>query len=452
MKKLFIPILFQAALTVGMAQTDQEALLVIDRVNLIPMTGEVILENQRVLIRGNEIISVGPAEDGVSFDEATRIDGRGKYLMPGFSEMHYHWRNREGGVQRDFNLMLAHGITTARNMGEYDWQDHIDIRDQVRSGALLGPNYYTTGPYLKEENLADSLAIMETVQRHLARGYDFIKLADNLPQARYLTLIAEARKAGIPVIGHGQRAMPLEFSLKMKSIEHVEEFVYIFSEEERANPEFLKASIRQMAQSGVTVAPTLVVFEDILRYLDDPVFAELPNTPEAKYMLAGDYAYWASEDNPYRKDLKGKIIQDREALPLLREYFDWMMAFTGHLNQAGIPLMTGSDTFGFTVPGLSLHREFELLQKAGMSPYEILKASTATPARYLGRENLEGTLEVGKHANLVLLEANPLDDIRNSRKIAGVILRGNWLGRPQLKQMLEDVRKLGAFADNAQTH
>lgn len=450
MKKVLFPILLLLTLGTALAQTDPKAILVIDHVSVIPMASDSILENQRVVLRGNEIIEVGSADSRTDYEGATSIDGRGKYLMPGFSEMHYHWRNREGGVQRDFNLMLAYGITTARNMGEYDWQDHIAIREQVKSGDLLGPNYYTTGPYLKAENLADGPALVESVQHHLQRGYDFIKLADNLPQDRYLALIDEAGKAGIPVIGHGQREMPLAFSLKMKSIEHVEEFVYIFSDEERADPDFLEASIRQIARSGVAVAPTLVVFEDILRYLDDPVFGELPNSQEAKYMLAGDYKYWASEDNPYRKDLKGKVIKGQDAFSLLREYFDWMTAFTGLLNQAGIPLMTGSDTFGFTVPGLSLHREFELLHKAGMSPYEVLKASTVTPASYLGRQTLEGTVETGKQANLVLLDANPLDDIRNTRKIAGVVLRGKWLSRSQLNQMLEEVRKLGAFAETTQ--
>ncbi|EAR14820.1 amidohydrolase family protein [Robiginitalea biformata] len=452
MKKLFIPILFQAALAVGMAQIDQKALLVIDRVNVIPMTGEVILENQRVVIQGNEIIELGPSDSEMSNKGATLIDGRGKYLMPGFSEMHYHWRNREGGIQRDFNLMLAHGITTARNMGEYDWQDQITIRDQVRSGDLFGPNYYTTGPYLKAENLADSRTISETVRNHLNRGYDFIKLADNLPQEQFLALIDEAGKAGIPVIGHGQREMPLKFSVKMRSIEHVEEFVYIYSDKERVDPLFLQASLRQIAQSGVTIAPTLVVFKDILRYLDDPVFKNLPRVPEAKYMLAGDYDYWVSEDNPYRKDLKGKNIKGREALPVLREYFEWMMEYTRLLHKEGVPLMTGSDTFGFTVPGISLHREFELLNKAGMSPYQILKASTVIPARYLGREKLEGTVEIGKQANLVLLEDNPLEDIRNSRKISGVILRGRWIDRSHINRMLEEVQKLGPFASGTQSH
>ena len=159
-------------------------------------------------------------------------------------------------------------------------------------------------------------------------------------------------------------------------------------------------------------------------------------------MLNGDHGYWASDDNPYRQNLKGKVINGMDALPLLEGYFEWMKNFTKMLAKEDVPMMTGSDTFGFVVPGFSLHEEFQFLQEAGLSPYEILKASTLTPARYLGSMAMEGTITEGKNANLVLLNKNPLEDIKNTKTIEGVLLKGKWLDRDQLDSFLKEVESL----------
>ena len=431
--------LLMFGLSVGFAQTDT---LSIENVNVIPMHEEIVMQNQRVVIADGKILRVESMENTSEHPTAKVIDGSGKYLIPGLHEMHYHWRNKEGGIKRDFKLLLANGVTTVRNMAEYDWQDHIAIRDSIGQGKLFGPNYYTTGPYLQSGDLKISADIERIIAQHHNKRYDFIKIADNLPKDIYLEVLEKAADYNIPVMGHAQREMDLEYLLRMKSIEHVEEFVYLFGDEQRRDSLFLKNAAQQIKNSGIVIAPTLVVFDMIVQCLEDNSFAKLKKKEVVTYMLTGDYGYWASDENPYRQNLKGKVINGMDALPLLEGYFKWMMNFTKMLAKEDVPLMTGSDTFGFVVPGFSLHEEFQFLQEAGLSPYEILKASTLTPARYLDSMAMEGTITEGKNANLVLLYKNPLEDIKNTKTIEGVLLKGKWLDRDQLDSFLKEVEFL----------
>lgn len=440
MKKIIINCLVGLlCLAFGYGQKDT---IVIKDVHVIPMHREVVWENQNVVIANGKIVGIGPSDETSIYKSAKLIDGAGKYLIPGLHEMHYHWRNKEGGIERDFKLLVANGVTTVRNMAEYDWQDHVSIKDSLKQEKLFGPNYYTSGPYLRSGDLQTSSDVEKVVEQHHQKGYDFLKIADNLPKHIYLEVLEEAQAYGIPVMGHAQRAMSLEFSLRMKSIEHIEEFVYLFDEGQKVDEVFLKNAVEQIKNSGIVIAPTLAVFDMIVKCLDDQSFARLKAKDVNEYMLNGDFTYWSSDENPYRKDLKGRIINGMEALPLLEGYFEWMKKFTKTLAAADVPMMTGSDTFGFVVPGFSLHEEFQFLQEAGLTPFQILKASTVTPARYLDTLATEGTISEGKSANLVLLNKNPLEHIANTKSIEGVVLKGKWLDRDQLDSLLKQVELL----------
>ncbi|WP_228234808.1 amidohydrolase family protein [Allomuricauda sp. M10] len=432
-------LLFVLGLAFGYGQNDT---IIIQNVNVIPLHEEAVWENQTVVISDGKILKVSVSIDTSVYRSSKVIDGTGRYLIPGLSEMHYHWRNKQGGISRDFKLLLANGVTTVRNMAEYDWQDHIAIRDSINNSQLMGPNYYTAGPYLQSSDLKSSAEVKKVIELHHKKGFDFIKIADNLPKEIYLEVLETAQTYNIPVVGHAQREMGLEFSLRMKSIEHVEEFVYLVDEEQRDDDGFLQDAVEQIKNSGITIAPTLVVFDMIVKSLDDKSFLKLGKGNTTKYMLNGDYGYWASDENPYRQNLKGKVINGKDALPLLEGYFEWMKKFTKMLADADVPLMTGSDTFGFVVPGFSLHEEFQFLQEAGLSPYQILRASTVVPARYLGSIATEGTISEGKNANLVLLNKNPLENIANTKSIEGVVLKGEWFDRHRLDHLLEEVQLL----------
>ncbi|MBO0331381.1 M61 family metallopeptidase [[Muricauda] lutisoli] len=422
----------------------------IENVNVIPMHEENVLEHQDVLIENGKIMDIRVTDTiNPKTPVDLLIDGTDKYLIPGLSEMHYHWRNNDRNIETEFKLLLANGITTVRNMGEYVGQDHIAIRDKINKGHLFGPNYYTTGPYLQADRLQTIEDVIAVVRQHKDRGYDFIKIGDGREIAKevYLNLLEEAQRSNIPVIGHAQHKLPLEFSLRMKSIEHVEEFIYIFNTSEdftylNHDLDFLNAAARQIKDSGVYVAPTLVIFEMITQYLDEERFTELKANDLAKYLREKDAMYWLSDENHYRADFangKDRIDLGMDPLEFFESYYEWMKVFTKILSEYDIPMLSGSDTFGMVIPGFSLHEEFEFLQEVGLTPYEILKSSTIVPARYLDVLASEGTISEGKNANLVLLNKNPLEDIGNTKSIEGVMLKGTWFSRDKLDTMLLEV-------------
>jgi len=421
---------------------------IIENVNVIPMNEEIVLKNQRVVVANGKIVSISHQSKKTQYKATLTVDGSNKYLIPGLSEMHYHYRNEERDIESEFKLLIANGITTTRNMAAYRWQkvDHAAVKNQISSGEIMGPNYYTAGPYIKLEDLQSFKKVNEIIALHKEKGYDFIKLADNLPKDIYLKLLEEAYINGIDVIGHAQRKLPLEYSFRMKSIEHVEDFIYIFNGDENysyLNNDIIKLnSVAEQAKiSGVYVAPTLVVFDYITQSMDDEKFAMQQKSALVKYLTPAERPEWLTEENPYRK-LKSREFDGVPTPKLFRDYLTWMKKFTRILSDHGVPLLTGSDTFGMVIVGFSLHDELQLLTEAGLTPYEALRASTVTPARYLNTIAFEGTVSEGKNANLVLLNKNPLDDISNTQTIDGVMLKGKWFDRNQLDKMLLDVEQL----------
>ncbi|MBO0322410.1 amidohydrolase family protein [Muricauda sp. CAU 1633] len=416
--------------------------ILIQNVTVIPMVGEITLENQDVWIAHGKILKIENSPTERTASNYRIVDGTNKYLIPGLSEMHYHWRSTENGIEHDLKLLLANGITTVRNMAEYGGQDHVAVGKKINSGALLGPDYYTTGPYLKQGQLQSKEQIDQIVESHVSKGYDFLKLADNLPKELYLHLLEKAQKSGIPVIGHAQRKLPLEFSLRMKSIEHVEDFIYVFNKEEEwnylnNNTQDLYDTANSIQQSGLYVTPTLVVFETVNQYLDDDTFKKLQEDPLTKYLPADQRAKFLTEKNEYRS-LKELEFEGTKAPILFSRYLEWMKMFTKILSDSHVMLMSGSDTFGVAYVGFSLHREFELMQEVGMKPYDILRTTTVNPARYLGKYAEDGTISEGKRANMVLLNKNPLEDISNTQTIESVILNGRLLDRGELDNLLKD--------------
>jgi hypothetical protein len=436
-------IIFALLLVLSKASGQAAGVTVIEGVNVIPMTEEVVVPNQRVLLAGGKILRIEPASTPLREHPVLTIDGRGKYLLPGLSEMHYHFRSKDIGS--DFKLLVANGITTVRNMSEDEGQDQIAIRQQASSGALLPLNYFTTGPYLRAKDLQTAADVAAVVKRHKERGYDFLKIADNLPASMYLQLLAACQANSIPVVGHAQRALPMEYSTRMKSIEHVEEFAYLAKGDGsvgyvKQDAAALQALAAQLKASGVYIGTTLVGFEFITNCLDDKRFAALQHSELTKYLSPEGRAGFLTENNDYRK-LRQREFDGQPALVFFDKSFAWMQGFTRVLAANQVPLLTGSDTYGMVIVGFSLHREFELLQQLGLKPYDILLASTVNPARYLNAYSQAGTVSAGKNADLVLLDKNPLTDIGHTKSIAGVLVKGRWFARPALDAMLKEVEQ-----------
>lgn len=414
----------------------QTKIISFENVNVIPMNVDTIITNQRVIISNSKILKIEPVTKTTTNHIDLTIEASDKYLIPGLVETHYHLQNN---IENEFKLLIANGITSARNMAEYNGQDHIKIRNLAKCNTILSPHYYTTGPYLKRNNFKHIDSVDVIVQYHKKRGYDYLKIADNLPKDIYLKLLETAKKEKIEIVGHGQRELPLEFSLRIKSIAHVEEFMNIFSKEERTSISYLNRAAKEIKTSGVYVSPTLGIFEMISKYADKDKSELLNNDKIIKYLPKHYSDYWRSDKINYRKN---SWFTDKESLIRLEKELEWQKKFTLLLHNQGVPLMAGSDTYGLFLPGFSLHHELELMQSSGLSNYETLKTATVIPARYLNTISQSGTVSEGKLADLVLLNKNPLENISNTRAISGVMIKGQWFDREKLDNLLLEVENL----------
>ncbi|MEW7279459.1 amidohydrolase family protein [Aquimarina sp. 2201CG1-2-11] len=413
----------------------QENSVSFENVNVIPMNEEIILYDQRIIVKNGKVEVIEPASKKLNQKVRTIILAKGKYLIPGLSEMHFHLEN---DVQNEFKLLIANGVTTVRNMAEYEGQDQIKIREEATTNQFLAPHYVTTGPYLKAEDLRTRDDVIAVVRQHYDKGYDFLKIADNLPKDIYLKLLEETSKYNIPVVGHGQRKLPLEYSLRMKSIAHIEEFMNIFSTDQKADVNYLKKAARMIRASGVYVSPTLGIFEMISKYADDNKFEKLKKSDEIKYLPKKYVAYCTSDSIHYRTN---SWFTAPESLIRLNKELLWQKEFTKILSDEKVPLLAGSDTYGLFLPGFSLHKELELLQSSGLSPYETLKTATVNPAIYLNQITMKGTIVEGKYADFVLLNKNPLENIKNTKTIEGVMIKGKWFTRKALNDLLKEVKE-----------
>ncbi len=443
-------------------QMTVEADYVFENVNVVPLNEEVILPNQTVAVRDGEIVAIVDQSSEVDVVAGERIDAAGRYLMPGLADMHIHMRM---DPQAMFNLFLANGVTTVSNMrlGDGDGDvDHLQLRADVAAGRMAGPRYLISGPQLTPELLPSADDVAPMLDRHVEQGYDVIKIHQDLSFDVYDALIAGARERGLRVTGHFQHQMPLSQSLRMGAVEHVEEFLYAslvgFGEvaadileamptyyahvEGMADPEYRAPVVRDVAASGIYVDPTLIIYKMISVWVDDDQLAKVHTDERLAYLPKGTRdLYLDPETNPYR---------DKD-FPLSAEHLESnveiLKALLFELHEAGAPLLLGTDSFGTVVPGFSIHQELELIVAAGLSPYEALRTGTVNVAAYLGETDTAGTLEVGKRADFILLEENPLTDIRHASSVRGVFTQGNWHSESELASMLAEAKALSASSE-----
>lgn len=431
---LMAPLLFLVTQCNIVPCLGQSAITSFENVNVIPVNRDTILYNQRVIVAEGKILSIAPASQPPVLKIGRRINAAGKFLIPAFTDIHFH---HETSLENEFKLLIANGITCVTNMAERPGQDPIAIRAQARRGKMLAPEYFTTGPYLKANDLTREADAVKIVKMHKQRGYDFIKIADNLDKKVYLKLLEEAGKNHIPVVGHGQRALPLEYTLRMKLLAHLEELIYILTDSQQRDSTFLRKTAKQIKASGIYVSPTLGVFDMITNYTDPIKYKKLQVDPILDYLPPALKATWLSENQLYRSNA---YLSSAAGIAWAKEKLKWQMNFARMLNEEGVSLMVGTDATGMIVNGFSIHHEFELMKAAGFSNYDILKCATLTPARYLDRIALAGSIEEGKLADVVLLDKNPLEDILNTRSIRGVMLKGIWLSREKLDNLLLEVK------------
>lgn len=416
---------------------ERPPLAIVD-VSVIALADAEAKEHRTVLVRNGLVAAIGSAASTAVPPGAVRVEGRGRYLVPGLADMHVHLFN-----SRDLLLYVANGVTTIRNLGGYGAADSIlRLREEVRSGDRLGPTIFTSGNWLDgDPPFREINTIVRTpaearrlVREHREAGYDFVKVYANLGPAVYRALRDAARTHGIAVTGHVPGSVPLEEAIAggQVAIDHLAQFQVagrLSGNGQGAGR--LGEMVRLTREHDVSVTSTLVMLERASSMRGDPDYLRrLLEREEARYLSPDTRAYWARAPfvalPPSRPRLGPLRTAERTAVAL---------------QTGGARLLLGTDAgLWGNPPGFSALEELELLVQAGLSPADALRAGTIAPAAFLNRHvpgaAQPGEVAVGMRADLLLLEENPLKDVSAMRRRAGVILRGRWLPQAELRDSL----------------
>lgn len=391
--------------------------------------------DQTVVVRGNRIVSAGPAAAAAAPRGARVLDGRGKFLVPGFWDMHVH--AAIVGGRSLLALYVANGVTGVRDMAG-DWDTLKVWRAAIARGALVGPRIVASGPYLEGGDIPIPHLLARTpaegaagVDSLIALGVDFVKVHGQLQPETYYAIARRARERGIPFVGHVPRAVGSASASDsgQKSIEHLLSVPMPCTPAEslalrprypvqsalgRCTSEDVAPLYQRFVRNGTWMTPTFVAQYEVAVWPTRGV----PGDSLAHYLPEGVRRYVAGifpmpDSIPPGADSVGRVVFARR------------LAQVAAMHRAGVRILTGTDApLRNSPPGFGLHEEMQFLVRGGMSPFDALAAATLAPAQFLGIADSAGTIAAGKPADLVLLDANPLVDIRNTRRIAAVVANG----------------------------
>ena len=447
------------------AQGARPRVTVFENVNVIPMDRERVLRGQTVVVRDGLISEVGDARRVRVPRGAERIDGRGKYLLPGLIDMHTHLFSDDDFPEDlagdELALMLANGVTTIRLM--IGTPEHLTMRRRVEAGDLLGPRLYVASPEVTGRAPGGGVFNGRTVKTpgearaavrdFKAAGYDFIKLTTDITPEVYDAVIETAKGSGIRVVGHVDLRVGLRRALAAgQQIEHLDSYMEaVLSDDapskvsvsdvgvwrkpnwasldyvdDRTVEEVAKAT----AAAGIYTCPTLTFFK--LTFAVEPEDEEVRARP--------DYRYFPQSLRTSRHAALKRFWTEPPTAERRRRYQQVRDRLVKAIHEAGGKIMAGSDTPElFLLYGFTLHRELQNLVAAGLSPYSALEAATRNPAEYLRALDRVGTVSRGRRADLLLLEANPLDAIANTGRRAGVMARGRWMPETELRALRDRI-------------
>lgn len=473
-RKILFPLLVALLVVPSFSSAEPSSQLAITHVTVIDSTGRAPQADQTVLIEAGRITAVGAAATTKVPKSARTIDASGKFLLPGFWDMHVHLAgiNADPGWSKQvlLPLLLANGITGVRDMGG-DLEALLSWQRQAESAALLAPHIVCSGPFLAASgkktpeqypvhNADEARTAVDELKKS---GANFIKIISMPSRDAFFAVADESKKQNIPFVGH----LPFEIGAieasdaGMRSIEHFlySAFALSFSSKETElrprlvlaekkgdstaweqiaheadatySPEKAAALIQTLKKNGTWVTPTLASL-DITSHpenwkADDPLLAFVP---------PGMAKQW-------RDSFNDAEMKQRAAWLGRQASNDWKL--TGELHHAGVPLLVGSDSLDpFVFPGDSFHHELAELVRAGFTPLEAIQAATRGAAQFLGREKELGTVEAGHAADLVLLTASPVENIANTRKVWAVVRNGGYYDRAALDGLLARAKEAAA--------
>jgi len=464
MKKttLLFLILSLAASALAQTRTAVSATVAFVNVNVIPMDRERVLRNQTVIVRNCVIAEMGDVKRIKIPTGAQRIDGAGKFLIPGLSDMHVHLFSDDefpdAFAEDEFRIMIAHGVTTIRLMT--GTPEQLVLRKQSAGEEILAPTIYAASPQFTGRKSTNAYVVTTEAEARAAvikskeDGYDLIKVTTFLKPEVYEAIIEEAGKQNIRVVGHADsRSVGLPRALKAKQqIEHLDSYleallpenapvkgsvsdIYLYNPKNWESIDYLDESkipelARLTVQANPFVTPTLHLFK--FTFGKGRTEESFKAQPDIRFYPQKTVDQWVRASKRYLST--APPIEKREKYIAIRN------KIVKAIYDAGGRVMAGSDTPEWLMLyGHTLHLELIDLRDAGLSNFAALEAATRNPAMFFGTINKTGTIEKGKRADLVLLDANPLEDIANTQKRAGVMLKGKYFSQAEMNEWLDQI-------------
>jgi imidazolonepropionase-like amidohydrolase len=454
--------------------------MVLTHVTVIDVAGGRAKPDRTVLILGGQITDIAEDAKIVVPRDARVMDASGKFLIPGLWDMHFHIAHTfsaNWARQVSVPLLVANGVTGIRDMGG-DFDLIKALRKEIAAGALPGPRIIAAGPQLIGSS-KDSVQFLASNNAESARrsvvylkqsGADFIKVQSPVPRDAYFAIADEARRQGLSFVGHVPELITADEAsdVGQRSLEHSMGIWQSCSSKEpelrrstadalkdpKATPDYLWARVEfglpprgtldsfssekasrlfdRFARNGTWQVPTLVEEQSFALL----VTGGLMDQRGMNFVPPSMQKPWELQEI-----LKPLSTEDRQDLVKI---VPMMLDEVGRMHRAGVRILAGTDAPWLVVPGFSLHDELALLVKAGFTPAEALRSATSDAAQFLGLHDSLGAVEPGKVADLVLLDANPLEDIRNTQRISGVFLRGRYFNRQALDDFLQQVKAQSA--------
>jgi imidazolonepropionase-like amidohydrolase len=411
-------------------------------VNVVPMDRDRVVAGQTVVVRDGRIAAVGPSASTTVPAGAVRVDGQGKYLMPGLAEMHGHVPPPNQPVQYIEDVLFlyfANGVTTVRGMQGAPGQ--LELRDRVNKGELVGPTLYLAGPSFNGNAVKTPEQAVQMVREQKSQGWDLLKVQGGLSVATYDAMARTAKEVGIPFAGHVPADVGLLHAIEMgqQTYDHIDGFIeYLGGAKGPVDEAKLREIVRRVREQGAWIVPTMAVWETLQGTLDDKT---LTAYPELKYMPVQQVQQWTLAlqkrlSNPQFNQAAAKLVIDNR-MRILRA-----------LHEGGVRILLGTDApQQFSVPGFSIHREMTRMIAAGMTPYDVVKSGTQSVGAYFKDRDDFGTIEVGKRADLVLVDANPLQNVANIARRSGVMARGRWLTEKDIQARLDRIASANKASD-----
>ena len=427
---------------------------VISRVNIINVRDGSV-DSDKTLVVEDGLISQILDTSPEGTDGTTVIDGQGKYLMPGLAEMHAHIPSPEWGRNRTEEtlfLYLSNGITTIRGMLGHPV--HLELREQAKNNEILSPRIFTSSPSLNGNTVPTPEEARSLVTAYQQDGYDFLKIHPGIPLEAFDELVKTANEVDIDFAGHVPVDVGIRHALESDyaSVDHVDGFIeglvpteagvepdqngfFGYNFTNLADESKIDELVQMSKEHEVWIVPTQSLFD---RWFSPLGATDLATAPEMKYMPASTIENWVSS----KQNLVG---DDSYTAAQWKEFNNIRLKLIQELHRNGHGLLLGSDAPQvFNVPGFSIHHELQGMLDAGLGPLEAIQIGTLNPARYFGMEGEFGEIITGASADLLLLNANPLEDLDNLQELEGVMVRGRWLSREDIDNRLAEIAEVSA--------